>query len=481
MPATRLRIFISSVQAEFVGVRQGLKAFLLGDPFLRRHVAEVFLFEDLPARDQNADRAYLEGVEQCDIYVGLFGYSYGNAGGDGVSPTEHEFDHATAHEKTRFIYVWGSDEKSRDDRMKQLIRKASNQVIRRRVEDLSSLQAEVYASVIDHLDHLGVLRTPPFDATGCQRATLQHLSRKRIDSFLETARRERGFPIKPGAATRAVLTHLNLLEDRHPTNAAILLFAASPQRFHPSAEVKCVHCHGTEYRRPFASQQVYTGDLFSQADQARDFVLSKINRVVGTRSESSVAPAEYELPPDAVAEAIINAIAHRDYDSNAAVEIRLFADRLEVWNPGSLPSTLTVESLRHDHPSVPANPLVADPLYLARYIEKAGSGTQMMIDECREVGLPEPTFEQRRGSFVVTLWRDWVTEDLLNRLGVSDRQRQAIALVKRAGRVTNAEHQQLTGVTRKTAARDLADLVGKGVLERVGEKRGSHYVLARRK
>ena len=153
-------------------------------------------------------------------------------------------------------------------------------------------------------------------------------------------------------------------------------FGANPQRFHRTAETKCIHCHGTEYRRPFASLQVYGGDLFEQADQARDFVLAKINRAIGTRAASITAPATYELPPDAVGEAIVNAIAHRDYHSNASVEVRLFADRLEVWNPGRLPGTLTLDSLRNDHPSVPYNPLIAESLYLTRYIERVGSGTQ---------------------------------------------------------------------------------------------------------
>lgn len=142
-----------------------------------------------------------------------------------------------------------------------------------------------------------------------------------------------------------------------------MLFGSNPQRYHRTAETKCVHCHDTEYRRPFASQQIYSGDLFEQADQARDFVLAKINRAVGTRATSITAPATYELPPDAIGEAIVNAIAHRDYHSNASVEVRLFADRLEVWNPGTLPGTLTLDDLREAHPSVPNNPLIAESLY----------------------------------------------------------------------------------------------------------------------
>ncbi len=152
----------------------------------------------------------------------------------------------------------------------------------------------------------------------------------------------------------------------------------------------------------------------------------------------------YELPPDAVAEAIVNAIAHRDYNSNASIEVRLFADRLEVWNPGKLPGTLSLDDLREAHPSVPNNPLVAESLYLTRYIERVGSGTQAMIVLCREVGLPEPDFELRAGSFVITLWRDWLTEEVLAGLSLNDRQLQAVRHAKVTGRINNAQYRELT-------------------------------------
>jgi ATP-dependent DNA helicase RecG len=480
MPATRLRIFISSVQKEFAQLRPDLKAFLLGDAVLQRFVADVFLFEELHAKDQRADHVYLSEVERCDIYLGIFGYEYGYEDENGVSPTQHEFNHATRCGKTRLIYVWGSDEKKRAAKMQQLIAKASGELIRRRVNDISALTAEVYSSLVEYLDTKGALRVPPFDTSACDGATLANLSRKRIDWFLETASRERGFPLKAKTETKALLTHLNLLDKGKPTNAAIMLFGSNPQRFHRPAETKCIHCHGTQYRRPFASLQVYGGDVFEQADQARDFVLGKINRPVGTRADSITAPAHYELPPEAVEEAIVNAIAHRDYNSNASVEIRLFADRLEVWNPGALPGTLTLDSLRHDHASVPNNPLLAESLYLTRYIERVGSGTQAMIALCRDANLPEPDFEIRQGFFVLTLWRDWLTNEVLAGFHLNERQLQAITYLKTHRRITNSEYQKLAGVIRKTAARDLNTLVENGIVERRGEKRSSHYVLKRR-
>ena len=259
----------------------------------------------------------------------------------------------------------------------------------------------------------------------------------------------------------------------------MLLFGGNPQRFDRTAETKCIHCHGTQYLRPFASLQVYGGDLFEQADQARDFVLAKINRAIGTRAASITAPATYELPPDAVGEAIINAIAHRDYRSNASVEVRLFADRLEVWNPGRLPVTLTLDSLRDDHPSVPYNPLLAESLYLTRYIERVGSGTQAMIELCREAGLPEPEFEQRGGSFVVTLWRDWLTDDVIQSLGINDRQTLCLKALKVEQQITTMDYQRLVGCSRRTAARDLDELLTKGIVQRLGVGRSAHYVLMR--
>jgi predicted HTH transcriptional regulator len=74
------------------------------------------------------------------------------------------------------------------------------------------------------------------------------------------------------------------------------------------------------------------------------------------------------------------------------VQVMLFADRLEVWNPGTLPPSLTLEMLRQPHGSVPGNPLLAEPLYLTKYIERMGTGTGDMIERCRKAGLPEPEF-----------------------------------------------------------------------------------------
>jgi ATP-dependent DNA helicase RecG len=99
-----MRIFISSVQKELKTERRVLKDYIHGDPLLGRFF-QVFLFEDLPARDRKADDVYLEKVEHCDVYVGIFGMEYGKEDSGGFSPTEREFDRATEKGKTRLVFV----------------------------------------------------------------------------------------------------------------------------------------------------------------------------------------------------------------------------------------------------------------------------------------------------------------------------------------------------------------------------------------
>jgi predicted HTH transcriptional regulator len=193
--------------------------------------------------------------------------------------------------------------------------------------------------------------------------------------------------------------------DDQPTYAAVLLFGKQPQRFVLTSSVKCLHFHGTEIEKPIPSYQTFGGTVFEMADQALDFVLSKIDLSVGTRADSVRVPVKYELPKAAIAEAIVNAIAHRDYASHASVQIMLFADRLEIWNPGQLPLPLTFESLLDAHPSIPRNPLIAEAMYLARYIERAGTGTLDITRLCKAAKLKPPQFRESLGQFVQTIYR----------------------------------------------------------------------------
>ena len=302
------------------------------------------------------------------------------------------------------IFVKGGAGDTRHPRMQALIDRAQADLVRRRFDTPADLLAGLYAALVEYLEGRELLRWGPFDAAPCTDATFDDLDHDRMTAFIGTARRARQFPLADDAPPEALLEHLNLLNRGRLTNAAVLLFGKRPQRFLISSGVKCAHFHGTRVGKPIPSHQVYQGTVFELVDHAVDFVLSKIALSVGTRAESVQAPVSYEIPKEVVIEAIVNAVAHRDYTSAASVQVMLFADRLEVWNPGGLPPPLTLDRLRVPHESVPGNPLLARAMYLIKYIEQMGTGTLDMIERCVAAGLREPEFEAA-GEFVTRIRR----------------------------------------------------------------------------
>lgn len=232
------KIFVSSVQKELAEERAAVRDFIRGDALLRRFF-DVFLFEDLPASDRRTDAVYLDEVARCELYLGLFGNEYGSEDTGGLSPTEREFDHATSSGRTRLIFVKGGADAGRHPQMQALIAKAGAALLRRRFGSTAELIGGLYAALVQYLEDRELIRTGPFDAAPCTRATFADLDEERMRWFIALARRARGFPLAEEASAEELLTHLNLLDDGRPTHAAVLLFGRQPQRFLISSEVKC--------------------------------------------------------------------------------------------------------------------------------------------------------------------------------------------------------------------------------------------------
>ena len=478
-----IRIFISSVQPEFAAERAALRDYLRGDALMRRFF-DVFLFEDVPAADRRPDNLYLDEVRRCDLYVGLFGYEYGSENADGISPTEQEFDLATAEGKYRLIYVKGTDDEARHPGMRSLVARAQAGLIRKRFTTAAELVAGLYAALVDYLVEKQLVRASPFDAAPCRKATLADLDHERMRWFVRTARAIRQFPLDEDADATELLEHLNLLDDGRLTNAAVLLFGKQPQRELLSSEIKCAHFHGTSVAKPIPSYQVYKGTVFALVDQAIDFVLSKIALSVGTREAGSQAPVTYEIPREVVAEAIVNAVAHRDYTSSGSVQVMLFSDRLEVWNPGALPPSLTLEKLRSAHGSVPGNPLLAESMYLTRYIERMGTGIGDMIRRCREAGLPEPEFSVSDG-FQTIIRRERTTEPREEPSEKTSEEpsekpsektsKKILAMIRKQPEITIREMADALGISTRAVEMQLAKLKESGRLQRIGPAKGGHW------
>ena len=343
----------------------------------------------------------------CDIYLGLYGNLYGFEDAEGISPTEREYDLAATLHKSRLIFIKSINEERRHPKETALIRKIERDVVRKTFVDADGLRTSVYASLVRYLEEKEYIRWRPFDASFDNGATLEDLDEDKMRNFIHMARLKRNFPLPIETSPAVLLAHLDLIDDDgRIANAALLLFGKKPQKYFIASEVKCVQFYGDVVEKPMPAYQIYRGDVFELVDQATSFVMSRINNWVGTREggERAAIPTRPELPMDAVREAIVNAVCHRDYTSNASVQVMLFRNRLEICNPGVLPYGLTVQKLHGPHKSLPANPLLADPMYWNGYIEKVGTGTEDIINKCREYELRTPEFYQEE-DFRVVIWR----------------------------------------------------------------------------
>lgn len=397
-----IKLFISSVQSEFAEERQQLCEYISRDALLGRFF-EPYIFENNPASDVTARDAYLRAASQCDIYLAMLGSQYGYEDEQGVSPTEREYDEATSNHNYRIIFIKNCEE--RHPKEIAFIAKVESSVIRKSFGDYEELRMAVYASLVRYLEEKEYIRLLPFDATLHPTATLDDLDEEKIWWWLARAQEKRNFPMTKKDGAERILKRLDLISDSgRLTHSAILLFGRAPQHFFLTSEVRCVQFYGYRVQKPAPSYQVYRGTVFEMIDQAVAFVMSRIDARIGKRDKKIDIDVDYELPLSAVTEAIVNAVVHRQYESNGSVQVMLFRDRLEIWNPGQLPFGLTTEKLSATHPSLPNNPLLANAVYLAGYIERLGTGTEDIVSDCLAAGLRRPEFIQTE-DFRTVIWR----------------------------------------------------------------------------
>ncbi|RMF32210.1 MAG: transcriptional regulator [Chloroflexi bacterium] len=267
----------------------------------------------------------------------------------------------------------------------------------------------------------------------------------------------------------------------HPTVAGLLLFGRNPQAFLPQSGLVFVRFVGTEPRGEdglagYGRREEIGGSLARIIERTWEVLLEEMH--IGAVVKGLEREERLEYPPFAVREALVNAVCHRDYRLRGRrIEVRKFADRLEVISPGGLPGYITLDNIVEEHFS--RNPRIVGGLYYWGYIEELGLGVDRMIEEMTQAGHPPPRFRATPYSFTVTL------SNLLVRAPVpawarsmNERQAKALAYVQEHGRITNREYRQLCpDVSAETLRLDLADLVKRGILLKVGAKRGTYYIL----
>lgn len=243
--------------------------------------------------------------------------------------------------------------------------------------------------------------------------------------------------------------------------AAIILFGKDPGKFYPNIFVK-IGRFGND-NTDIIFQEVEEGNLIVLLQA----VLNQLNhkfliRTIEFEGIHRIEKGEYPYP--AIREMLLNALVHRNY-MGAPVQIRVYDDKISIWNEGTLPEGLTLAALKRSHSSRPRNPIIADVAFKGGYIDTWGRGTIKILNACKEAELPEPEMQELDGGFIITLFKNTLTEEQLTKIGLNDRQLKAVEYVKEKGKITNKEYQQLNDCSRNTASNDLSDLVKKDIFK----------------
>mgnify|MGYP001595746984 FL=1 len=314
-----------------------------------------------------------------------------------------------------------------------------------------------------------------WDAFPAQDKTINDIDLKQVARYIKEANANGRRKIED--EPKDVLHKLEFVKDKKATWAAILVFGKEPQR--PLSQ-SAVHCGRFKIdKTQILDDLMIEADLISQVDE----VIKFITRHISVRYEFEGKPKRkeiWEYPLEALREAVINAVVHRDYSISSNVQVEIYDDRIEIWNPGGLLPGITVEDLyKKEHKSVTRNKLIAQIFYDIGYIEKYGSGTIKIIDLCKQNGLPSPEFKEVFGGFSVIFRKDIYTEEYLHSLNLNERQIKAVMFAKEKKKITNREYQKLSVCSRNTATNELRALVQKEIIKESGKKgAGAFYVIA---
>lgn len=485
----KFKVFVSGNQTELKEERLAVKEVITSNRVLNNHF-DVFLFEDLPANSKDPVSTYIDEVEKSDVYIGLIGNVYGEPNDAGLSPTELEFQrftNANPHNE-RLIFIKGKSDADRKENTQKFILKIKNLTTYKRFDDVDDLKNYVEDSLTLFLYDKHIIRREPFDMAICFDASYDDIDEDAVKDFLEKRATELNLGVPSRPLKDFLVDILKVVKEVDgafkPTNTGMLFFGKDPAEFIPQSEIKMARFNGVTRLQTIDNKEI-SGRIYEMLDEAEIFFKRNTrlaNKIVGFKR---VDIPEY--PYEAVREALINAIAHRDYDqSESQIMFSIFDDRIEINNPGGLLPGLNIRKLEGKHAT--RNKKICSIFKETKYMERYGTGIIKMKNLMREHGLEEPQFEEEGDFFVVRFYGpgdnilDLVSsipdEQMtdLKGLGLNDRQIKALEMMVNENMTfTNSLYQKTFNLERRTASRDLKKLLDLKQIRRIGSGRATKY------
>jgi ATP-dependent DNA helicase RecG len=311
-----------------------------------------------------------------------------------------------------------------------------------------------------------------WDGVPVPKVSIKELKQETFDFFRKKALKSQRINEESLTDTNEqLLENLQLKEGEYLKRAAILLFHPSPENFVTGSYIKIGYFQSDD---ELIFQDAIHGNLFEQIEKTIDLLFTKyIKAEISYEGINRVE--KYEYPKEAIREALLNAIAHKDYSGGVPIQISVYRDKIIFWNEGQLPENWTIKNLLVKHASRPYNPDIAIALFRSGYIESWGRGTIKIIKECKQAGLPEPVFSYDSSDITVEFRKDIFNLEYFTSINLNERQINALKYLKESLRITNKVYQEINKTSSRTAVRDLKLLVNKGIIKQKGLKKGAYY------
>ncbi len=314
-----------------------------------------------------------------------------------------------------------------------------------------------------------------WDAQICEGAGLEDIDESKVKKYLEYREKYRNISKDLKISFNRFLENVKAISDKKPTNAGILFFGKYPQKFMVNARLRVIRFKGTKVIHPTLDTANCEGTIWEMIDIAEDFIRKNI-RLFGARTEKSFQREDkFEYPIKALREAMINALIHRNYLETGDVRVFIFDDRVEIINPGTFPKGVTPKKPKHK----PVNEILSQFVYDIGFVDKYGSGINLMKDLCRQQGNKEPFYElhpiETKIIFESPVKEStFIEESVLGNL--NERQKKAIEYLKAKKVITNREYREINSVSNRIAFEELFDLTKKNIIVKKGEGRSVYYV-----
>ena len=504
----KLRVFVSSVQKELEDERLIVQNLVNTDTFLAAHCVPV-LYEFEPASPDKALEGCLKALDICQIYLLIVAVQYGSLVGD-LSITHAEYRRAKAKKLPVLAFIRGDRSLKREAGTDALLKELDADGPKyKRFANVIELQKEVRTALVKHLkDRHGIVpssdeneiaqqtieATSTFESQPLNRirwADLDHSVARHLIAAAENQNLDSlsSADLLSGSSLRGLIWLDSSSGGHYATAAGIVLLAKDPSAVFPQCRILADAYRGVEADGDPRDHEDIRGPMPLAVDRSIAFIDRNTRHPMKVVGLNRVRLDEY--PTEALREALVNAVAHRQYeDAGRKIMLEVFSDRVVVSSPGLPPAPITLASLRKGkYRPCSRNPVLAQCLSYFHRIEERGSGFRRMRDQMLNHGLDQPTLGTDTGYFQVTfpgpgenIERLRVAETRLVvtpavEVQLSKRQKNMVSRLIGGEELTNRRCQKLYKISPQAVYEDFQKLVGLGIVHKVGSGRSTRYEL----